>query len=392
VSQNEPQVSRHVVLTDRRTAAPNDVDRYWGEFTVFAKPIRSTEESLANLEWRFGQYPLFREFMRLYGNHEDEVVLDYGCGPGNDVVGFLVHTRARKVIGVDVSSKALSLAAARIALHDIDPLRMDLIQISDTSPTLPLPDASVDYVHSGGVIHHTTDPDAVLRELHRVVRPGGSGHIMVYNQNSIWFHLHAAYVKRILESAFQGLTLKEAFARTTDTEDCPIARCYLPEEFTVMCAEAGFEAEYVGGYLSQHELVILKNLFEPATKDERLPEKHRVFLRSLTYDAAGFPLHRGKHAGLGGVYRLMKASSMAGFEASRKRRRDAIRDAWRGLLNAKLDEMSHDIIQLGRRVSVLEGGAVTEQKWKLGVGMGAAIGGAVGSALTLLALRLLDSR
>src|SRR6267143_6200541 len=119
-----------MALSGRHQTATNDVDRYWGEFTVFAKPFRSTEESLANLEWRFGQYPLFREFMRLYGNHEDEVVLDYGCGPGNDVIGFLVHTRARKVIGIDVSSKALSLAARRIALHDIDPLRVDLIQIS----------------------------------------------------------------------------------------------------------------------------------------------------------------------------------------------------------------------------------------------------------------------
>lgn len=375
-------------LSDRPTPT-NDVDRYWAEFTVFAKPFRSIEESLANLEWRFDQYPRFREFMRLYDVHDHDVVLDYGCGPGNDVVGFLVHTAARRVIGVDVSAKALSLAAARIALHGIDRQRVELTQISDASSKLPLPDASVDYIHSGGVIHHTTDPDAVLRELYRVVRPGGSGRIMVYNQDSIWFHLHAAYVKRILEGKFQELTLKEAFARTTDTEDCPIARCYLPEEFTIMCVESGFEVQYIGGYLSRHELQILKTLGEQALKDERLPEKHRVFLRNLSYDSAGFPLYRGKYAGLGGVYAITKASSSTSDLESSAKRRKAIREAWRGLLTAKLEELSHDVARLDRRASRMESEGPTARGWAGGVGMRAAIGGAVGSALTLLAWRLL---
>src|ERR1044071_4313414 len=111
------------------TISPNDVDRYWADFTVFAKPFDSVEESLENLEWRFEQYPLFREFMELYGDHAADVVLDYGCGPGNDVVGFLVHGRARKVIGFDVSSKALALASSRVELHRIDPCRVELGRI-----------------------------------------------------------------------------------------------------------------------------------------------------------------------------------------------------------------------------------------------------------------------
>src|SRR5215510_3492022 len=82
-----------------RVPTSADVDDYWASFTVRAEPFDSPAASLAYLDWRFEQYPLFREFMGLYGDHERDVVLDYGCGPGNDIVGFLVLGRARKVGG-----------------------------------------------------------------------------------------------------------------------------------------------------------------------------------------------------------------------------------------------------------------------------------------------------
>ena len=40
----------------------------------------------------------------------------------------LVRSRAAKVIGIDVSAKALGLARRRLELHDIDPRRIQLIQ------------------------------------------------------------------------------------------------------------------------------------------------------------------------------------------------------------------------------------------------------------------------
>ncbi|MCL4296061.1 MAG: methyltransferase domain-containing protein [Anaerolineae bacterium] len=287
-------------------SAPTSVDSYWGDFTVYALPFKSAQESLDYLEWRFDQYPLFREFMQLYGQHDHQVVLDYGCGPGNDLVGFLVHTQAKKVIGVDISAKALGIAAKRLALHDINPERMELIQITDSNPEIPLDSASVDYIYCEGVLHHTSHPDAILQEFQRILKPDGQACLMVYNRNSLWLHLHTAYIKMVLENAFPGLSLEDAFAKTTDSEDCPIARCHTPEEFIAICNRAGFQAEYVGGYLSLHELLILKELGQQAMADERLGVEHREFLRALTYDESGYPMYEGKHAGIGGVYRLYK--------------------------------------------------------------------------------------
>ncbi len=282
------------------------VDTYWEEFTVYSLPFNSSSESLEYLEWRFQQYPLFREFMQLYGQHDGEAILDYGCGPGNDLVGFLVYSKAKKIIGIDISEKALSIAAKRLALHNPAPERVELIKTVDSNTKIPLEDKSIDYIYCEGVLHHTSDPEAILHEFYRVMKQGAYSCVMVYNRNSLWLHLHTAYIKLILEKDFQNLSLEEAFAKTTDSESCPIARCYAPEEFLTICHKAGFETEYIGGYLSLHELKILKELGRQALRDERLAVEHREFLRVLTYDQDGYPLYKGKHAGIGGVYRLYK--------------------------------------------------------------------------------------
>jgi ubiquinone/menaquinone biosynthesis C-methylase UbiE len=286
--------------------ARTSVDQYWTEHTVAAKKFGSTKDSVAFLEWRFDQYPLFREFSGLWGEHDGEVILDYGCGPGNDVTGFALYTGAQRIIGYDVSPRALDLARDRLALHRIDPERVELIEGSDSSVAIPLDDESVDFFQSQGVIHHTSDPDGILSELHRVLRPGGRGVIMVYNRQSLWFHLYTAYEKMIVEGAFEGLHVHEAFRRNTDGPECPVSRSYVPAEFVAMCERAGFGAEFVGGYVSTNELRALDQSWARAISDPRLAEPHRAFLRSVTFDVAGRPMSGGVHAGIGGTYRLSK--------------------------------------------------------------------------------------
>jgi SAM-dependent methyltransferase len=282
------------------------VDRYWSRHTVRAPGFGSRRSSERYLEWRFAEYPLFREFTGLWGDHSDEVVLDYGCGPGNDLTGLALYTKARRLIGIDVSQQALSLAGQRLALHGVTRDRVQLIHIADSDPALPLDAASVDYAQSLGVIHHTSDPGAVLREIHRVLKPGGRACVMVYNRESVWFHLYTAYERMICDRAFAGLDVEKAFARNTDGEACPIARCYRAEEFIELCLAGGFEAEFVGGYLSRQELRSLEASWAMALADNRLGGEHRQFLRALSFDASGLPMLGGYHAGIGGVYRLQK--------------------------------------------------------------------------------------
>lgn len=282
------------------------VDRYWGGHTVRAPGFLNRRTSERYLDWRFAEYPLFRELTGLWGDHDGQVVLDYGCGPGNDLTGLALETGARRLIGVDVSERALSLAGKRLALHGVNPDRVQLILVTDGNPGLPLADDSVDYAQSLGVIHHTSDPASVLTELNRVLRPGGAGCVMVYNRASVWFHLYTAYERMVCERAFPGLGVDEAFARNTDGDQCPISRNYVAGDFVGLCEDAGFKAEFVGGYLSRQELHSLEQSWAKAIADERLPREHRDFLRGLSFDAQGLPMYDGYHAGIGGVYRIRK--------------------------------------------------------------------------------------
>jgi len=282
------------------------VDDYWGTHTVNSVPFESASQSFEYLEWRFNQYPKFKELMDLYGDHKDQTVLDYGCGPGNDLVGFLTSTSAAKVIGVDISSKALNLSKQRLNLHQVDPQRFELIQTSDSSSVIYLPDSSIDYIYCEGVLHHTSYPEELLKEFFRILKPNSNSVIMVYNRDSLWFHLYTAYIKRIIENRFLDIDIETAFSKNTDGENCPISRCYHSDTFVNMCESAGFETDFVGGYLSLHELNCLKEYKELAISDPRLGEEHRNFLANLTVGELGYPMFQGKHAGIGGVYKLSK--------------------------------------------------------------------------------------
>jgi SAM-dependent methyltransferase len=287
------------------------VERYWTKHTVNSVPFKTPAASEEYLLWRFAEYPLFKELMGLWGDHDGKTILDYGCGPGDDFAGFLVHTQAAMVIGADVSPKALELAARRVSLYGIDASRYRLQRLSDAVPDLPLGDASIDYVHCGGVLHHTSHPDKILSELRRALRPGGRGRIMVYNRDSVYFHLYTAYERMIVQGTFAGMTVEEAFQRNTDGPNCPISRCYRPSEFSDLASAAGLGVEYLGGYFSKLELELLESALSSAVADPRLGSEHREFLESLTFDEAGFARYAGNYAGIGGVFEIRRPASAA---------------------------------------------------------------------------------
>jgi SAM-dependent methyltransferase len=284
----------------------NRVDDYWTGHTVNSAPFLTARQSARYLEWRFAEYPLFREFSGLYGRHDGEAILDYGCGPGNDLAGFAIHTSARRIVGADVSPTALRLARHRLSLHPEAEGRVELVRLSDDHARLPFADGEFDYVSSQGVLHHTSHPQALLRELHRVLKPGGEGSIMVSNRDSVFLHLHVAWELQIRDGRWTDLPVEAAFARATDGEDCPIALCYRGPEFVALLEEAGFEARYLGGYLSQWELRAMQESWAFAIVDERLAPEHREFLRGLRYDYNHRPMHGDLHAGYGGAYRIRK--------------------------------------------------------------------------------------
>lgn len=99
-----------------------------------------------------------------------EVVVDLGSGGGLDV--FLAAKKVGptgKVIGIDMTPAMIERARANAAKQGIANVEFHLATIDD----LPLPDGSVDCVISNCVINLAADKNAVLREIFRVLKPGG---------------------------------------------------------------------------------------------------------------------------------------------------------------------------------------------------------------------------
>src|SRR5581483_2654463 len=106
------------------------------------------------------------------------------------------------------------------------------------------------------------DPGRVLAEFRRVLRPGGTANVMVYNYDSLWLHLYVAWQKRIVEGRFAGLDLRQAFARTTDGDDCPVAAVYRPAEFEALARGAGLPLAFAGAAVSVFEAALAPRRFE----------------------------------------------------------------------------------------------------------------------------------
>jgi ubiquinone/menaquinone biosynthesis C-methylase UbiE len=95
-------------------------------------------------------------------------VADVGTGTGFVAAG--VAPRVDRVVAVD-NSPAM-LAVARKNLAGLGVSNVELVEGDVTA--LPFGDGSVEAAFANMVLHHAEDPTAMLREMARVVRPGGT--------------------------------------------------------------------------------------------------------------------------------------------------------------------------------------------------------------------------
>jgi len=100
----------------------------------------------------------------------DKRVLDIGCGLGG-LDQVLVSLGAAHVTAVDVAAPLIALGQRRIAAAgQADRIALQLVQ---PETPLPFPDASFDVVFTKDAWLHVIDKPALLREVHRVLKPGG---------------------------------------------------------------------------------------------------------------------------------------------------------------------------------------------------------------------------
>ncbi|HEU4508206.1 MAG TPA: class I SAM-dependent methyltransferase [Pyrinomonadaceae bacterium] len=181
-------------------------------------------------------------------------VLEIGCGLGTDGAQFA--KAGANYTGVDLTQAAVDLAKRRFELFQLP----GTFRVADAE-RLDFPDNSFDLVYSHGVLHHTPDTAAAIREVHRVLRPGGRAVVMLYHRNSYNYRVNISILRRtgvhllrwnaglklvhvltgepkdsLLEHARQlqvkpgYLNSEEFLSRNTDGAGNPLARVYSRSE------------------------------------------------------------------------------------------------------------------------------------------------------------------
>jgi SAM-dependent methyltransferase len=97
------------------------------------------------------------------------LVLDVGSGPGTITVDFARLVAPGRVVGVDASDEIVAQANGLARDNGLSNLNFEV----GDAYGLRFDDATFDVVHAHQVLQHVTDPVAVLREMRRVLKPGG---------------------------------------------------------------------------------------------------------------------------------------------------------------------------------------------------------------------------
>lgn len=100
-------------------------------------------------------------------------ILDLGCGEGRHVIGAAFYYPEAKIVGVDLSVDDLQKAKTRH--REFKPDYVDNCgYLNADAKALPFANHSFDHVVCSEVLEHIHDYEAVLREIYRVLRPGGT--------------------------------------------------------------------------------------------------------------------------------------------------------------------------------------------------------------------------
>ena len=180
-----------------------------------------------------GQDPRWRRFLVSRVPAHDRRVLDVATGTG--LVAEELLARGHEVVGLDQSPEMLAEARRRLAG------RAELVE--GRAEALPFGDAEFDALTFTYLLRYVADAGATLRELARVVKPGGTVAMLEFSvPRGVWRPLWHAYVGAVLPAAgtlispgwrhvggFLGPSIREFWRRVP------------PERLLELWREAGIE-------------------------------------------------------------------------------------------------------------------------------------------------------
>jgi ubiquinone/menaquinone biosynthesis C-methylase UbiE len=226
-------------LSDER----NDRRRYFEEIS---------QNRYGRREWHV---PTVAGFTKYAGKE----MLEIGCSIATDGLEFAKN--GANYTGIDLTPASIEMARERFQLFEV----AGRFEVANAEERIPFPDETFDHVYSFGVIHHSPHPERIVREMHRVLRKGGTFTVMLYNRSSINYYIEIMFLRKMFrhllrpkfmpgllakvtgfdrwkleghrEHLSKNLTHEQWVSMNTDGPFCPLAKVYNHSEAASLFAD-----------------------------------------------------------------------------------------------------------------------------------------------------------
>jgi ubiquinone/menaquinone biosynthesis C-methylase UbiE len=208
-------------------ALKDDVRDFWdhascGEELYLRGNDLAAYEQHAQTRYKLEPYILeFADFATTNGLR----VLEIGVGLGADHQRFA--SAGADLYGIDLTDRAVQHTQRRLSAYGL----ASKLGVGDAE-NLNFPDRYFDVVYSWGVLHHTPDTRRAVREIWRVLKPGGVAKVMLYHKWSLVGLM--LWVRYALLRLRPWLTLEAVYARHLES---PGTKAYSKGEIRTLFAD-----------------------------------------------------------------------------------------------------------------------------------------------------------
>ena len=180
---------------------------WWENMPMTYKNWEGKDRELATIkdfndaeEVLFSNSPYLREQYN-FSACAGKKVLDLGCGSG--VLSIALARNGADVTAVDLTENATKMTKRNSVLQ-----KLNIKVVRSDAENMAFANNTFDYVLSWGVLHHTEHTEMAFNEVSRVLKPNGTGLVMVYHKSSIFYYVKGLIWLLIKGKMFKGYNLR----------------------------------------------------------------------------------------------------------------------------------------------------------------------------------------